>query len=96
MKRARRIVAIVLVLAILPLCIGCGDTKEIDGYIYDTYGLINKEESRNENIQYRLIIGNVVWSCILVETIIAPIYFLGFSIYEPIGKKNIETPKGTI
>jgi hypothetical protein len=43
-----------------------------------------------------MIIGNIVWSCILVETVIAPIYFLGFSVYEPVGKKDINAPVGVI
>ena len=72
---------------------GCGDVKTIDGLTYDTYGLINESEKRNPDIEYELIIGNIVWSCILVETIVAPIYFIGFSMYEPVGKKK---PKGVI
>lgn len=85
-----------IILVFLLTVTGCGDRKTIDGHTYDTYGLINKDDKRNENIQYELIIGNIVWSVILVESIIAPIYFLGFSIYEPVGKKNTELPKGAV
>ncbi len=75
---------------------GCGDTKTIKGHVYDTYGIFNKDDNRNPAIEYRLIVGNIVWSVILVETIIAPIYFLGFSLYEPVGPANPNRPKGTI
>lgn len=50
---------------------------------------------KNPDVAYRLIIGNIIWSCILVETIIAPIYFIGFSLYEPIGPKTT-TEKGVV
>ena len=41
------------------------------------------------------IVGNVVWSVLLVETVIAPIYFLGFSLFEPVGPKG-EVENGVI
>ena len=75
---------------------GCGDTKRINGIEYDTYGIANKSEKQNPNIQYRVIVGNVVWSCILIETIIAPIYFICFSLYEPVGTKDRSKPKGAL
>ena len=76
--------------------ISCGDKKEIGDYTYDTYGFINKGEKRNPDIEYRLIIGNIGWSVILAETVIAPIYFWGFSIYEPVGERNENAPIGTV
>lgn len=66
---------------------GCGDTKTIDGVTYDTYGLLNINSQKNDNIQYECIIGNVIWGVLLFETVIAPVYFFGFSMYEPVGKK---------
>lgn len=75
---------------------GCGNTKIINRIEYDTYGFLNKDEKRNPDIEYDLIIGNIVWACILVETIIVPIYFLGFSLYEPVGIKDYDKPKGSI
>ena len=84
----RRILVTIMCFIFLCGFYGCGDTKYINGKKYGTYGLINKSEMKNEDIEYRLVIGNIVWSCILVETIIAPIYFLGFSVYEPVGPKT--------
>lgn len=67
----------------------CGaDEKVVNGIKYDTYGFINKEESKNPNIQYELNGWSIFWSVVLVETIIAPIYFLGFDLYEPVGTKD--------
>lgn len=62
---------------------GCADNKKICGKDHETYGLFNKDEYRDPDVKYHLSVGNVIWSAVLVETIIAPIYFLGFSLYEP-------------
>ena len=73
------------------LCVslaGCGSTKVIDGVEYDTHGLFNKDEKKNQNIQYELVWGNIIWGAILCETVVAPIYFYGFSMWEPVGKKT--------
>jgi len=64
---------------------GCGDTKKINGITYDTYGLLSESNKKNPNIRYELILGNVIWGIILCETIAAPIYFFGFSMWEPVG-----------
>uniref|UniRef100_A0A6M3L851 Lipoprotein n=1 Tax=viral metagenome TaxID=1070528 RepID=A0A6M3L851_9ZZZZ len=90
----RKIGVLFLAIIFLFATIGCGNTKVIDGKEYDTYGLLNISD-KNPNIEYRTIVGNVIWSIILIETIIFPIYFIGFSLYEPIGiKGNVE--KGVV
>ena len=89
------VVAIMFFLSMFMLT-GCGDTKVIDGIEYDTYGILNVNSKRNDNIQYRTIIGNVVWSILLCETLVAPIYFIGFSLYEPVGVKKYTEIKGAI
>lgn len=76
---------------------GCGDTKrislkdpktgEVTSNVYDTYGFFNKNSKENPNIQYEIILGNVIWACILSGSIIFPVYFIGFSLYEPVGPK---------
>ena len=73
----------------------CADPKTIDGVTYDTYGFINADEKRNPDVEYHLVVGNVVWGILLCESIVFPIYFFGFSIYEPIGRKG-HTVKGAV
>lgn len=62
----------------------CADNKVFDGKEYETYGLINKDEIKKPCVQYKLSTGNLVWGIILVETILMPIYFFGFSLWEPV------------
>lgn len=78
---------VVMVLAIFIMTISaCGNDKVIDGKLYETYGLLNKDEVKDSNIRYKIIVGNVIWSIITVETVVLPAYFVLFSIYEPVGK----------
>jgi hypothetical protein len=67
---------------------GCANTKTIDNITYDTYGFFNEGSKKNPNIHYELSVGNIIWSVILCETIIAPVYFIGFSIYEPVSPES--------
>ena len=67
---------------------GCADNKVINGNEYSTYGLINESTNKNPNIMYEISVGNVIWGVLLVQTVIAPLYFFGFSIYEPVRINN--------
>lgn len=80
---------------IIFIFISCGDNKVINEKNYTTYGFFDEQENKNPNIQYRLVTGNIVWSIILAETIIAPILLLGFDMYEPI-KIKVVKEKGVI
>ena len=84
----KRIIAICMVVIFALSVTACGDTKNIDGVTYDTYGLLNEDDNKNPSIKYEVIWGNVVWGVILVETIVAPIYFFGFSLFEPVAKRD--------
>ena len=66
---------------------GCSSDKVIEGKKYTTYGVINQDDNKSPNIKYKPVWGNIILGCLLVETIIAPIYFFGFDMFEP-DKKN--------
>lgn len=66
----------------------CGRPMDYNGKTYPTYGLINEESKKSNDMCYETSIGNVVWSILLIETIVAPIYFIGFSIQNPVGPKH--------
>ena len=88
--------SIVVILFFLFSVSGCGDTKMINGVEYDTYGLLNADDKKNDKVQYELIWGNLIWGCILVGSVIAPVYFFGFSIFEPVGEKTDGFIKGQV
>ena len=79
-----------LVVIITIICMafaGCASSKQINGKWYDTEGLATLD-NKDECVHYEFVVGNLIWSIILLETIIMPVYFLGWSIYEPIGEKS--------
>lgn len=71
---------------------GCGEPRDItvDGKMkeYPTYGFINADSKKSDKVCYEVSIGNVIWSIFLVETIAAPIYFIGFSLFNPVSAKQ--------
>ncbi len=86
--------AISLVVSASIFLVGCGHPAflqrqtDSNGKYYPTYGLLNESSSRSKDVCYSMSVGNVVWSIILVETIFFPVYFIGFSIYNPIRLKK--------
>lgn len=87
--------SLVLALAVILVLSGCGHNLVVNGKERKTIGVVNiivndfsLLEPKYPDVQYRIIWGNVIWGAILCETIIAPIYFFGFSIFEPVGLKQ--------
>ena len=66
----------------------CAESKNIDGKTYEPYGLVNESTKKNDKVCYETVVGNVFWSIVLIETIVMPIYFFGFSINEPVKMKD--------
>jgi hypothetical protein len=73
---------------------GCGEPRTINGTHYDTVGLVQHLEGDVDPcIEYKVSMGNVIWGVLLIETIVAPIYFFGWSIMNPVSaKKSPECP----
>ena len=90
-----KITSVIFVFMFLITVCACGDPKNINGTVYQTYGIASEDTDKNEDIEYRMIVGNVVWSVLLCETFVFPIYFVLFSLYEPIGPKDSDRIKGT-
>ena len=78
------------------LAIGCAQPLEVDGVQFGSYGLANEAEMKNPDLRYEVIVGNVIWGVLLCETVIAPIYFFGWSLYQPVGKKSPNHVPGQI
>lgn len=78
----------VAVVIISVLITGCSQPLNMGNKVYPTYGLFNEGSIKSRNVCYSLSVGNAVLSIILVETIIAPIYFIGFDLFEPIRMKK--------
>ena len=88
------ILILIVIICSLPSC--AAEDKTIDGTTYGTYGIFNESEMKNPNIRYEISTGSVVISIIFCETIIIPIYFVGWDLFQPVGKINPNWVKGQI
>lgn len=80
--------SIAAVVAMSLMLAGCGHPIDYNGKHYPTYGIVNEDNSKSKDMCYSVSVGNVVWSIIFVETIIAPVYFVGWSLWNPTGPKD--------
>ncbi len=78
----KKFITILLTTAMLLVATGCGDGKEINGRYCPTYGFF--EDKPCPDAQYQVVAGNIIWSILLVETLIAPVLILGLDMYEPV------------
>lgn len=85
-----RAIAVVAILSVLLL--GCGKPQYLgqgaEKKFYPTHGLANEPSNKSRHVCYEISLGNVIWSIILIETIVFPIYFVGWSIWNPVRLKN--------
>lgn len=83
-----------LVLASAMLLTACGDPRNLptgvggEQKFYPTYGLFNANTAKSDKVCYEISVGNVIWSIILIETIVFPIYFIGWSLFNPVSVKG--------
>lgn len=79
---------LIAALASTMLLSACGNDKTIDGKNYDTFGFANESSTRDPNILYELSPGSVIWAIILCETIVVPVYIIGWDLWQPVKKKD--------
>jgi hypothetical protein len=92
----------VLFVALMMVCVSlvsCGQSKTIGGIEYKPIGVASKIVPKNlttysDSIRYEVCVGNVMWGVVLCETVIAPIYFFGFSMFNPVGLVNSPVGQG--
>lgn len=82
----KKYIAGLLILTVILSACGHPQKITVGGTVrkYPTVGLFS---NKSKDICYEVSVGNVVWSIILIETIVFPVYFIGFSIMNPIRAK---------
>jgi hypothetical protein len=65
----------------------CAESKTIDGKVYKPYGIANQDAVKDPSIVYELSPGSVICSIIFCETLVVPVYTVGWDLYEPVRKK---------
>ena len=71
-------------IAALSLLSACGNDKVINGKEHQTFGIFNEESQRDPSVLYEVSAGSVIWAIILSETIIVPVYVVGWDLWQPV------------
>jgi hypothetical protein len=67
------------------LLMSCGNKTMVVGYdIYNCYGFMDKSEEKKDNVVYKISTTNMLGTFILSESIIIPIWNLGWNTYCPV------------
>lgn len=90
-------VTLVVILIVCMSLVGCGKSMVIDGVERKTVGLIEtstRSGDYSEDVRYEPCWGNIILGVVLIETVIAPIYFFGFSMLNPVSSVNSPAAQG--
>ena len=78
---------IALLIGVAAMLSACGNDKTIDGKHYPVYGVANMEAQKDPNVVYEVSASSVIWGIILCETIVVPVYIIGWDLYQPVRKR---------
>lgn len=62
---------------------GCASNLETKDGTYHPYGIANENSVKSDNVCYSLSFTDAVVGIILIETIIVPVYIVGWDMMEP-------------
>lgn len=83
----KRTLLLVAALASTLLLSACGNDKTINGKNYQTYGVFNEDANKDDGIKYEVSAGSVIWAIILCETVVFPVYIIGWDLWQPVKTK---------
>ena len=83
MQTWKRWVAVKLLVSVALLTTACGGER-LNGVWYDSFGLANDTARRDPSVVYEISASSVVWAVVLSETVVVPIYIVGWDLYTPI------------
>lgn len=85
---------VLLVMAVIMLS-SCADSKTllINGKetVVKPYGWADSQDVKVPGVVYKVNVGNIIWSVILSETIVIPVWLTGWQLMEPV-KVKVESP----
>ena len=88
MKNKAQILATLLMAVLMTSCADSKkftiDNKEVT---VEPYGWFDMG-AKNDSVNYRLNAGNIVWSVILLGTVVVPVVLTGDQLWEPVSKKK--------
>jgi hypothetical protein len=84
---------VLFLMAITLLITSCADSKKFkraDGteFVAHAYGWADRDTYHINGVEYEVCGGNIVWSILTCETIVGPMIFTAFGLYEPVAYKD--------
>jgi hypothetical protein len=89
----KKFIGVTLIAALL--LSGCAQNKVICGNEYKTYGFFDRQD-KNPNITYQVSGWSVFWGIVWFESIIGPVYFWGFDLWEPVSSVDPNAAPGVV
>jgi len=95
MKKMLSAFLIVAMLCLMIFVNGCANSRDVDikddsgkdvKYNFKPYGIFNPSNAHPQ-VQYRVSWGNIIWSAILMPTVVVPVIMIGWYLYEPCGQR---------
>ena len=75
----------ILLIATLALLSGCAASHTINGKTYKPYGIVNEQVVKSPDVTYQASPGSIIVGIICIETVVVPVYVVGWDLYEPVG-----------
>ena len=85
------VIALLLISTVFLLS-SCANKKTftIDGerVTVEPYGPADEEALKNDKVVYQVCVGNVVCDILFCETVVIPVWLIGWDLYEPVRLKT--------
>jgi hypothetical protein len=85
MKKVFKSVFFILLVVLLT---SCADEKTINNVTYEPYGFLNEEIVKNDSVMYQVSPWAVFSGIVFCETIVVPVYIVGWELFEPVKLKE--------
>lgn len=86
----KKLIALALIAAMLTGCSHSYTVPAKNGNLavtYPTYGLVDAAEHKSDKMCYSMSVGNVILAIILIETVVVPLWVVGWELYNPVREK---------
>ena len=70
------------------LLMSCASEQTIDGKQVEPYGLFNRDTKQDTSVMYDVSAGSAIVGIVFSETIIVPVYIVGWDLYQPVKAKH--------
>lgn len=81
---------LILLFSLLSLLLaGCDEHKTINGKVVPVYGFFNEAVSKDPNVVYQVSPWSVICAIVFCETLVVPIYVVGWDLFEPVKAKVV-------